>query len=62
MLFRPSVSLVGALAALMAIGAHEAVADCLTSELVGRVTHVRDGDTIEVAGLPIRLDGWPRRS
>jgi micrococcal nuclease len=25
--------------------------------LVGEVTHVRDGDTIEVGGLPIRLQG-----
>ena len=27
------------------------------STLVGRVTHVRDGDTIEVNGTPIRLNG-----
>ncbi len=25
--------------------------------LMGAVTHVRDGDTIEVAGVPIRLNG-----
>ncbi len=25
--------------------------------LIGRVTHVRDGDTIEVSGRPIRLNG-----
>lgn len=27
------------------------------SEVSGNVTHVRDGDTIEVAGVPIRFDG-----
>lgn len=27
------------------------------SEVTGNVTHVRDGDTIEVAGVPIRFDG-----
>lgn len=26
-------------------------------DLVGPVTHVRDGDTIEVAGTPVRLNG-----
>ncbi|WP_372520341.1 thermonuclease family protein [Limimaricola soesokkakensis] len=26
-----------------------------TQEIVGRVTHVRDGDTIEVEGIPIRF-------
>ncbi|MDT0682537.1 hypothetical protein RM543_07565 [Roseicyclus sp. F158] len=25
------------------------------ADLIGRVTHVRDGDTIEVAGVPIRI-------
>lgn len=29
----------------------------LAGDLVGPVTHVRDGDTFEVAGVPIRLDG-----
>ena len=27
------------------------------SEVKGKVTHVRDADTIEVAGIPIRFDG-----
>jgi len=27
----------------------------LGAELVGRVTHIRDGDTIEVEGIPIRI-------
>lgn len=27
------------------------------SEVSGNVTHVRDGDTIEVSGVPIRFDG-----
>jgi endonuclease YncB( thermonuclease family) len=26
-------------------------------EVVGTVTHVRDADTIEVRGIPIRFDG-----
>jgi endonuclease YncB( thermonuclease family) len=25
------------------------------ADLVGRVTHVRDGDTIEVSGVPVRI-------
>lgn len=28
-----------------------------TSTLTGPVTHVRDGDTIEVSGVPVRLQG-----
>ncbi len=34
-----------------------AIARCEHGPLIGPVTHVRDGDTIEVAGLPIRLQG-----
>ena len=30
---------------------------CARSTLIAEVTHVRDGDTIEVGGLPIRLQG-----
>jgi micrococcal nuclease len=30
---------------------------CARGSLVAEVTHVRDGDTIEVGGLPIRLQG-----
>lgn len=30
---------------------------CARGSLVATVTHVRDGDTIEVGGLPIRLQG-----
>ena len=29
--------------------------NAVPSEIVGRVTHVRDGDTIEVAGTPVRF-------
>ncbi len=29
----------------------------LSEEITGLVTHVRDGDTIEVAGVPIRFNG-----
>jgi endonuclease YncB( thermonuclease family) len=32
-------------------------ADCRRETFTGQVTHVRDGDTIEVGGLPIRLNG-----
>ena len=28
-----------------------------SGDLVGRVIHIRDGDTLEVAGIPVRLDG-----
>jgi micrococcal nuclease len=34
-----------------------AVAHCPRSTLIAQVTHVRDGDTIEVGGVPIRLNG-----
>ena len=30
---------------------------CERGPLIGPVTHVRDGDTIEVGGLPVRLEG-----
>ena len=30
---------------------------CARGTLIAEVTHVRDGDTIEVGGLPIRLQG-----
>ena len=30
---------------------------CERGTLAGAVTHVRDGDTIEVGGVPIRLQG-----
>ena len=30
---------------------------CAHGTLTGEVTHVRDGDTVEVGGLPIRLQG-----
>lgn len=32
-----------------------AVPGAASADLTGRVSHVRDGDTIEVAGVPIRL-------
>ena len=44
-------------ACLLAFSWPAAAADCHRGTLVGDVTHVRDGDTIEVAGLPIRLNG-----
>jgi endonuclease YncB( thermonuclease family) len=30
---------------------------CQRGALVGEMTHVRDGDTVEVAGMPVRLQG-----
>ena len=42
------------LALALALGALPALA---TAELLGVVTHVRDGDTIEVEGLAVRLQG-----
>ena len=35
---------------------------CARGTLIAEVTHVRDGDTIEVGGLPIRLQGLARIS
>lgn len=35
----------------------QASASCSSGPLTGEVTYVRDGDTIEVAGVPIRLGG-----
>jgi endonuclease YncB( thermonuclease family) len=32
-------------------------APCPRGTLTGEVTHVRDGDTIKVGSMPIRLDG-----
>ena len=37
--------------------AHDKAAPCARGTLTGEVTYVRDGDTIEVGGLPIRLNG-----
>lgn len=38
-----------------------AQAQCQPGTLARTVTHVRDGDTIEVAGVPIRLTDWRHR-
>lgn len=40
-----------------AIGSSEEAASPGPGALTGPVTHVRDGDTIEVAGKPVRLQG-----
>jgi endonuclease YncB( thermonuclease family) len=42
---------------LLVIGQPAPVQKCARGSLVAEVTHVRDGDTIEVGGLPIRLQG-----
>ena len=41
--------------AILALITHASAAD--TTVLTGTVTHVRDGDTIEVGKIPIRLNG-----
>lgn len=45
----------GARSNLVAVAAR--MLPAASSEIVGTVTHVRDGDTIEVEGAPIRLQG-----
>ena len=47
----------GLLACLLLLPYTAAAAQCFRGPLVGEVTYVRDGDTIEVGGLPIRLQG-----
>lgn len=42
----------GAMIAVLLIASHAEAAD-----LTGTVNHVRDGDTIVVAGIPVRLQG-----
>jgi len=37
-------------------------AECVRGALVGKVTYVRDGDTIELGSMAIRLSGLARRS
>jgi micrococcal nuclease len=50
---------VSAIVGLILLTGHAAAASalCARGPHVGAVTHVRDGDTIGVAGLPIRLQG-----
>ena len=50
------MKLIWAIAFLISIGAVVAVAAEPTT-LIGTVTHIRDGDTIEVSEIPIRLNG-----
>lgn len=44
-------------ALLLALGLAACVQNDTGADLAGSVTHVRDGDTIEVAGVPVRLQG-----
>lgn len=44
-------------ALILAIALTACVQDDPSADLSGTVTHVRDGDTIEVAGVPVRLQG-----
>ncbi len=50
------MKLTWAIAFLISIGTVVAVAAEPTT-LIGTVTHIRDGDTIEVSEIPIRLNG-----
>ena len=52
------ISVLG-LAVLLFVAPADA-AKCPRGTLTGQVTHVRDGDTIVVGSMPIRLNGWPR--
>jgi endonuclease YncB( thermonuclease family) len=46
------------LALVLMVAPALAAAVCPRETFTGQVTHVRDGDTIEVGGLPIRLNGF----
>jgi micrococcal nuclease len=48
---------VALLGVLVVVPAASAALKCPRALLTGEATHVRDGDTIEVGGLPIRLNG-----
>jgi micrococcal nuclease len=51
---------IAAVALLTVLATMHASADTITAidpNLSGTVTHVRDGDTIEVSGVPVRLNG-----
>ena len=51
---RPAAMVIGAILVGLGLG----IADAREGrQLAGTVTHVRDGDTIEVNGVPIRLNG-----
>jgi micrococcal nuclease len=45
------------LALVLIVAPALAASPCPRETFTGQVTHVRDGDTIEVGGLPIRLNG-----
>jgi endonuclease YncB( thermonuclease family) len=49
--------LFGLLACFLVLPWSAGAAQCSRGTLIAEVTHVRDGDTIEVGGLPIRLQG-----
>jgi micrococcal nuclease len=51
------VRLLPLLGLLLVIATPALAQKCARGSLVAEVTHVRDGDTIEVGGLPIRLQG-----
>ena len=44
-------------ATLLLFGAFSPMALFAEAELTGQITHVRDGDTLEVGGIAIRLNG-----
>jgi micrococcal nuclease len=49
--------LLALLLALLLLMAPQAAADCLPGPFTGEVTYVRDGDTIELGAMAIRLNG-----
>jgi endonuclease YncB( thermonuclease family) len=54
---RPILAPAAVVALILITAAPEVSARCEPGPHAGPVTHVRDGDTIEVAGLPVRLQG-----
>jgi endonuclease YncB( thermonuclease family) len=52
-----TMAMVALLGALVVVPAASTALECPRALLTGEVTPVRDGDTIEVRGLPIRLNG-----
>ena len=49
--------ILGLIAWLLVLPCPASAGDCAPRTIIAEVTHVRDGDTIEVGGLPIRLNG-----
>ena len=52
-----NVRLLGLIVFALVLPWPSTAADCPRGTLTGEVTHVRDGDTIVVGSMPIRLNG-----